>query len=96
MTVLNKIGNSILEATGRTKASLKTDPLEFSELTLIVNLVGDYGVAFDTLGQSFILNSEGIFTFNEIGESFALDKDFEKSIRSFLDWRAMTIESFGI
>lgn len=96
MTVLEKIGIAILAASGKTKESLQTEPAEFSELFLVVDDIGDFALSFETLGQSFILNSKGVFTFNEIGESFALDPAFEAAIIRFLEWRAVTLESFSI
>lgn len=95
MTVLNRIGEAILEHSERTKESL-TAPLEFSELLLITDDAGDFAVSFNTLGQDFLLNSQGIFTFNEIGESFSLEPNFEASVTRFLEWRFATLKEFGI
>lgn len=96
MTVLNKIGNAILTEEKATKASLKQNPIETSELILVADDAGDFALSFDVLGQNFLLNSQGLFTFNEIGEAFELELEFKSSIMQFLDWRATTLEVFGI
>ena len=93
--VLTRISQAILKTTERTQASLIT-PLEFSELLLTTDDLGNFALSFDVLGQNFLLNSQGLFTFNEVGEPFTLEPSFETSIINFIVWRAATIEEFGI
>jgi hypothetical protein len=96
MTVLERLATLMLKDAKRTKASLSDSPLECSELTLVTNDSGEYLIAFHVLGQDFQLMKQGVFTFNELGEAFSLEPNFESAVMSFLEWRATSLEAFSI
>lgn len=96
MTTAEEFGLAMLKADKKTKESLKENPLEFSEILLVLDDAGDFALEFDVLGQAFHLNKQGLFTFNEIGEAFTMQPEFELRIHDFLAWRLEMLRTFSI
>jgi hypothetical protein len=96
MTVLDRLAAAVLQATKRSKKSLADGPVECSELLLAANNAGEFMLSFQVLGQDFQLMKQGVFTFNELGEAFGLEPNFEASLMRFLEWRVASLEAFDI
>lgn len=96
MTLLDDFAGELFKLTKTSREDLATTALEVSELSLVLTETDEYILEFETLGQVFLLTPKGLFTFDELGETFTVEDSFEKALDAHLRWRLKVLVHFGV
>lgn len=96
MATLEEFAEQLFALSGSNFEELKRKTVSVSELTLSLTETEEYFLEFDTLGQTFLFTPKGIFTFDELGNAFTLEKEFNRAVEAYLNWRLKMLIRFGV
>lgn len=96
MATVEQFASELFKVSGTSQQELKTEALSVSELTLSLTGSEEFLLEFETLGQTFLFTPKGIFTFDELGDTYTLEEEFNKAIESYLNWRLKVLIRFGV